>query len=94
MGMEDMAAMMAMMMMMGGAGYGKGGSKGVFGDTKFLGKVIRDDDRRGKFRANSHRLCQTILYYIILFYTQIQELPTQQALEVETSSALSKHVAS
>ena len=44
MGMEDMAAMMAMMMMMNGAGagYGKGGSKGVFGDTKFLGKVISD----------------------------------------------------
>ena len=41
-GMEDMAAMMAMMMMMSGAGYGKGGSKGVFGDTKFLGKVISD----------------------------------------------------
>jgi len=42
-GMEDMAAMMAMMMMMGGAGgYGKGSSKGVFGDTKFLGKVSRD----------------------------------------------------
>mmetsp|Transcript_37974 Transcript_37974/g.81641 ORF Transcript_37974/g.81641 Transcript_37974/m.81641 type:complete len:203 (+) Transcript_37974:59-667(+) len=39
-GMEDMAAMMAMMMMMGGAGgYGKGSSKGVFGDTKQMVQV-------------------------------------------------------